>query len=92
MIFAAVSRALSALGELDPERVIVFRVVGLGVFPLVLGTLALDIDAIGIALEEPTRSLDEVNAAVRSRQVGVVADVDRPAHEVEDGEPHDDHR
>ncbi len=45
--------------------------------PLVVGAAALDVDALGPALEEALRPLHDVDAAVWPRQVGVVDEVDR---------------
>ena len=47
--------------------------------PLVRLAASLDVEAIGIALEDSLRALHGVDAAVRPRQVGAVLDDDRPA-------------
>ena len=59
-----------------PQRMVELGAVGLRRIPLVRFAPPLDIDAIGVALKQTARALDDVDPAVGAWEVRVVADAD----------------
>ena len=59
------ARVLRLSGDFLPERMLELGEQIVGRLPLIFLAASFDIDAIGIPLKQPLRSLDEMDAAVR---------------------------